>query len=109
MSKNKYIVYWSNIAKFDLELIIERLINEDENRAYDIYNLIKSSALDLPEFPNRGRIVPELEFFFIRNYREIIVKVWRIIYRIDGNSVYILAVLDSKRNVEDILLNRLLK
>ena len=109
MSKNKFKVYWSDIAKSDLEMIIEYIAKENENIAYEIYTQIKSSSLELENFPNRGRIVPELEYFFIRNYREIIIKVWRVIYRIDGDQVFILAVLDSRRNIEDLLLNRLLK
>ena len=32
---------------------------------------------------------------------------WRIMYRIDGNSVHVTAVFDSRRNLEDLLLERL--
>lgn len=40
-------------------------------------------------------------------YRELIVSRWRLFYRIAGESVYVLARIDSRRNVEDILLERL--
>ena len=59
--------------------------------------------------PEKGRIVPELEFFHIRTYREIIESPWRIIYRIEEQKAHILAVIDGRRNVEDILLQRFLK
>jgi len=40
-------------------------------------------------------------------YREIVTAPWRIIYRISDKNVYVLSVLDARRNVEDILLKRL--
>ncbi|HPJ41757.1 MAG TPA: type II toxin-antitoxin system RelE/ParE family toxin [Spirochaetota bacterium] len=43
------------------------------------------------------------------NYRELIVVPWRIIYRIEEQKVYILAVIDSRRNFEDIILKRIMK
>jgi toxin ParE1/3/4 len=56
--------------------------------------------------PERGRIVPELREQGIILYREIILAPWRVIYRIVGQTVYVLAVLDARRNLEDILLDR---
>jgi toxin ParE1/3/4 len=40
-------------------------------------------------------------------YRELIIVPWRIIYRVAENKIYVLSVLDSRQNVEDILLKRL--
>ncbi len=60
-------------------------------------------------FPERGRVVPELKYNNIENYREVIHYPWRIIHRIDNKNVYVMAIFDGRRNIEDILLNRLLK
>jgi toxin ParE1/3/4 len=60
-------------------------------------------------FPDRGRIVPEVQDQGITLYRELIVPPWRIIYRISEKAVYVLSVLDSRQNVEDILLKRLIR
>ncbi len=57
--------------------------------------------------PERCRIVPELKEQGILQYRELIVKPWRIIFRIAEKKVYALSVLDSRRNIEEILLERL--
>ena len=108
MPKNKFNVLWSKVAERDLISIIEYIIKDNESNAKKIYDSIKKASFELNSFPQRGRIVPELEYYFINNYREIIIKTWRIIYRIEENKVYILAVLDSRRNIEDILLKRLL-
>ena len=42
--------------------------------------------------PLQGRIVPELEEHGLKIYREIIENPWRIIYKTEGQTVYILAV-----------------
>ncbi|MFQ5686592.1 MAG: type II toxin-antitoxin system prevent-host-death family antitoxin [Candidatus Scalindua sp.] len=65
----------------------------------------KSSALY--RLPERGRIVPELKEYNILQYREIIIDPWRVIYKVAGKKVFVMAVVDSRRNVEDILLDRL--
>lgn len=59
-------------------------------------------------FQKEKRVVPELQQIGIFKYREIIYKRWRIIFKIE-NQVYILLVVDSSRNLEDILFQRLVK
>jgi len=58
-------------------------------------------------FPARHRIVPELEKYGYFIYREIIVGYWRIIYKIENNYVYIMLVIDGRRNLEDLLLKKI--
>jgi hypothetical protein len=42
-------------------------------------------------------------------YRELIVAPSRIIYKLGGDIVYIIAIPDSRQNVEEVLLQKLLK
>ena len=42
-------------------------------------------------------------------YRELIVRPWRIIYRVSTKRVLVLAVLDGRRDLEGLLLSRLLR
>lgn len=56
--------------------------------------------------PLQGRIVPELRYYGVLTYRELIRPPWRIIYKTEENKVWVLAVIDGRRNVEDILLDR---
>jgi toxin ParE1/3/4 len=58
---------------------------------------------------HRGRVVPELRELSLEPWRELLVKPYRIIYRISGPQVLIIAVLDGRRDVEDTLLRRLLR
>ena len=103
----KYEVIWSKVAENDLKKIIEYLIEESPSIALKIFKDIKQRASKLYTFPERGRIVPELQDQGILQYRELIISPWRILYRITDNNVYVLSVLDSRRNIEDILLKRL--
>ena len=106
MSK-KYQVVWSNIAENDLKSIIEYIADDSPSNAFKIFKNIKQKASMLFTFPERGRIVPELLDQGISQYREMIIPPWRTLYRISENRVYVLSVLDSRRNIEDILLKRL--
>ncbi|MEA3513201.1 MAG: type II toxin-antitoxin system RelE/ParE family toxin [Campylobacterota bacterium] len=105
----KFEVIWTKSAQFDLELIIEYIKTDNLNIAKKIFSEIKKECNDLYFFPERKRIVPELQQIGILKYREIIYKRWRIIYKIDTANVYILLVVDSSRNLEDILFQRLIK
>ena len=103
----KYDVVWSNIAENDLKNIVEYIADDSPPNALKIFKRITQKATSLYTFPERGRIVPELRDQGILQYRESVISPWRILYRISEKSVLVLSVLDSRRNIEDILLKRL--
>jgi len=105
----KYKVIWTKNAEFDLELIIEYIKIDSINIAKKIFIEIKQECNKLYILPERKRIVPEFQQIGIVKYREMIYKRWRIIYKIDDEKVYVLIVVDTSRNLEDILFQRLLK
>jgi toxin ParE1/3/4 len=65
---------------------------------------IEKRVYELEDMPQRGSIVAELDDFKLYNYKQLIEYPWRIIYRIDFDSVYILAVLDGRRNLTDLII-----
>jgi len=101
-------VIWADIAENDLKNIIEFIANDSLSNAQEVFDKIIKKASGLYILPKRGRLVPELKDQGILQYRELIHFPWRIIYRISENKVYVLTVIDSHRNIEDILLKRLL-
>lgn len=107
MSK-KFEVVWASVAEKDLADIVKYVANDNPKDALKLLKKIKNSAGNLYRLPERGRIVPELKKQGIFHYRELIVSPWRLLYRIERSKVYVLAVLDSRRNIEDVLLKRLL-
>lgn len=104
-----YQVYWSKTAESDLIAIIQFIRDNSPQAAAKTFTNIKDKTSDLVLFPERGRIVPELLAQGIGHYRELIISPWRVIYRFSGDAVYVLSVIDSRRNVEDILLDRLIR
>ncbi len=106
--KKRYDVIWSETSEKDLTDIVQYIAADSPSTASEIFKEIKNKASRLYTFPGRGRLVPELRDQGIVLYRELIVPPWRIVYRISQKTVYVLSVLDSRQNVEDILLRRLL-
>ena len=104
-----YKVHWAGVAEDDLKGIIGYIADGNFTNARRVFKKLKEKASSLTQFPEKGRIVPELRDQGIFLYREHVVAPWRIIYRISGKKVYVLSVLDSRQNVEDILLKRLVK
>ncbi|MBF0430647.1 MAG: type II toxin-antitoxin system RelE/ParE family toxin [Fibrobacteria bacterium] len=109
MGNNKFEILWTEVAESDLSEIIEFIAQDSTNMALKILAKIKVKTSQLNHSPERGRVVPEFKKFNINSIRELIESPWRIFYKLEGSIVYILCVIDSRRNVEDILLNRFLR
>ena len=105
----RFRVEWAQQAGNDLLNIIEYISHDSADTAVQIFEKIKSKCRTLSQSPERGRILPELKEYGIFTYRELVVPPWRVIYRISENKVYVLAVIDSRRNIEDVLLERFLQ
>ena len=104
-----YDVIWATSAEQDLTAIIKHIYSDSPLAAKDSLEKIKAKVSNLNSLPQRGRIVPELMQQGILQFREMVIPPWRIIYRISDANVYVFAVIDSRQNVEDILLNRLVR
>lgn len=104
-----YKVYWTEAAVIDLEEIVDYISKDRMSVATSIYGKIKSKCKQLKTFPDRYRVVPELLDIKVTDYREIIYKPFRIIYKLTQNEVYVIAVVDSRRDFESFIFNRLLR
>ncbi len=109
MSNRKCRVLWTEIAARDLEEIVCNIARDSPGNARNVLKKLKGKAAALEDFPLRGRVVPELARFGLRSWREIVSKPWRIVYRVDSKSVAVLAVFDSRRDLEDLLLERMIR
>ena len=105
-----YRVFFIANAEQDLNEIFHYIKNAGYPlNAKKLISQIRKACSDLSEFPERGRIVPELNRIGISDYRELIVKVYRIIYAIDGKNVYIHCIIDGRRDIQTILQQRMLR
>lgn len=83
---------------------------EGANMAESILEKFIKARDSLSELPNRGRIPPELQRVNILSYREIHVPPYRLIYQINkrDRTVHIHMVVDGRRNMTELLKERLL-
>jgi toxin ParE1/3/4 len=54
-------------------------------------------------------VVPELRAADVYQYRELIERPWRVVYRIEVEVVLVMAVLDGRRDLRSVLLERLVR
>lgn len=109
MSKSSFQVLWTETAVRDLESIIAFIANDSPGNARAILERIQGRAAKLAVHPGRGRIIPELALLGFATWRELIIRPYRLIYRIEGDQVFVLAALDGRRDLEDLLLQRLIR
>jgi addiction module RelE/StbE family toxin len=102
-----YKVLWTHTAQQDLTEIIDYIAQDSIADALAILHKLEAKAALLITLPNRGRIVPELLHTGISQYRELVSAPWRIVYRVESKQVLIMAVLDSRRDLQTVLLNRM--
>lgn len=107
MSARRSVV-WTEVAALDIERLAIRLHEAAPLRAERIIDRIISRAESLATLSHRGRTPPELRPIADRTWLEVIESPWRILYRVVGNTVEIHAVLDGRRDLRDILLERML-
>ena len=109
MAKKNYTINVSKSAKNDLREIIKFIATNNPTNALNIFNRIEARIKSLEKFPEKGAYVPELLKHNIKDYRQLIESPWKIIYKIDNDIVNILIIIDSRRNTQDILIEKLIK
>jgi len=104
-----YTVNVSKSAKNDLREIIKFIAKNNPMNSLDVLKRIEARIKSLEKFPERGGYVPELLKHNIKDYRQLIESPWKIIYKIENDTVDILIIIDSRRNTQDILVEKLIK
>ena len=94
-----YRIIWSPEAIEDLESIGEYIERDSFHYAKTVISKIITSTDNLGNFPEIGRMVPEIAKKFIR---EIFLYSYRIIYLIDNNVIKILGIIHGKRDFNSL-------
>ena len=106
---SRYTVEWAFTARDDLEAIAAYIAEDSAINALSVVERIEARAETLVTLPMRGRIVPELRWHGVMTFQELIEKPWRLIYRIEAHRVVVVSVLDGRRSLEDLLLDRFVR
>jgi len=105
----RYSVRWAAVARDDLDRIVNYVALNSVANALAVAARIEALSEGLHAFPGRGRVVPELARHGIREWLQVTEPPWRLVYRIDKNRVEIVALVDGRRNLEDLLFERLMQ
>ena len=96
-------------AERDLEALHIYISNHDSPAQADrVLERLLKVADDLAIFPERGAHPRELLALGIREYRQVFFKPYRLIYRIIDKRVVIFVIADGRRNMQTLLVQRLL-
>ena len=85
---------WTEPAWDDVEAAAEYIARDSEYYAAAFVREIKEAAKSLCEMAERGQIVPE---FGDASVRELLVRPYRLVYRLEPEDVTILAVIHGAR------------
>lgn len=92
----KYKINLTQHAQNDLERIFYYIADDSINNAANFVLELERKVYSLDTFPERQPLIPENEFFDT-DYRHLIYKKYRIIYRTTENSVFILRIIHGAK------------
>ncbi|MDO8722194.1 MAG: type II toxin-antitoxin system RelE/ParE family toxin [Syntrophales bacterium] len=105
-----YEVFLTADAACDLEELYQYIVRHDApGKAEHVLTSIEKICTSLSESPERGAYPKELLALGIRDYREVFFKPYRVIYRVLGDTVYVLLIVDGRRDMQMLLQRRLLR
>ncbi|MCA9440888.1 MAG: type II toxin-antitoxin system RelE/ParE family toxin [Candidatus Omnitrophica bacterium] len=95
-------VIWTDRALIDLDEIADYIAIDRQGAAERLVQRIFERVEGLAEFPESGRVPPELEG---SHFREVIVDPCRVFYRFKGKSIYILYIMRGERELRRYILD----
>ena len=95
-------IFWTKEALRQLQEIEEYISIDNPIVAIEFVDKLVSVAETIIDFPEKGRIVPELS---LENIRELLHKNYRIVYLLKKNSVEILTIFEGHQllKIEEII------
>jgi toxin ParE1/3/4 len=83
--------------------------HDSRGHADKLLDTLEQTCTMLCMNPETGHAVPELDRVYVPGFREIHFKPWRILYQVTGERVFVHAVLDGRRDLQELLERRLLR
>jgi len=104
-----FTVLLTDDAVRDLDEIYDYIgLHDAPQKAEYVLDQIERVFSRLSKFPERGAHPKELLALGIREYREIYFKPYRNIYRVIEKNVYVLLIVNGRRDMQALLQRRLL-
>ena len=104
----RFDVLLTGHAERDLEALYDYIAEHDTpGNAVRVLDHIEKALLSLSTFPERGSHPKELLALGIREYRQILFKPYRMIYRVMEQQVYVYLIVDGRRDMQTLLARRM--
>lgn len=104
-----YTIRLTRGAERDLEAIYDYLAaNRSADDVAALLDALLGKADTLEQWPKRGAVPAELSALGIEEYRQVLHRHFRIIYRISGDTVFVTLIADGRRDMRALLERRLL-
>lgn len=104
-----YRVRVAAAAERDLDEVYDYIAREaSPARANKVFERLREQVHGLAVAPERGSWPRELLALGIRDFRQLLVRPWRVIYRVEGDQVVVLLIADGRRSLKTLLERRLL-
>ncbi len=88
-------IIWTLTAYKDLQNIVEYISQDSTYYALAFYDDVMDTTQTLNDFPQRGRVVPEMDD---PEMREIFIHRYRLIYQIHNDTIIIQTIIHGARN-----------
>ncbi|MGV3621941.1 MAG: type II toxin-antitoxin system RelE/ParE family toxin [Archangium sp.] len=88
------MIKWSLRAQRDLRAIGEFIAADDPRAAFNWVVKLQNRAIAASRAPGVGRVVPEIRR---ADVREVLLKNYRIVYRVERRSILVLTVFEGHR------------
>ena len=96
-------------AEIDLEALHGYVKdNRSVEQADALLDRLFAAIETLETFPLRGPVPKELDALGIREFRQMLVEPYRLIYRVSGKTVFVMVIADGRRDMQALLERRLL-
>ncbi len=106
----KYTVHLVIDAENDLLDIYRYVVRHDSaEKTGRLMDNLEKTITKLEILPLRGHHPTELERIGVLEFREIFFKPYRIIYQIINKDIYVHSVLDGRRDLQELLQQRMLR
>jgi len=89
-------VIWTETAWIDLESIADYIARDSPYYAASFVREIRNRARSLNRMARRGHVVPEIGD---KQIRELIVRSYRLIYKVEKSRVAVLAIVHGARDL----------
>lgn len=105
----KYSIRFTRNAERDVADVATYLLHTDSpDLALTFIDELSSRISTLERFPKRGNVPRELEDVGSHDVRQVYIRDYRIIYVVSETTVFVVAVIDGRRDVRSILQKRFL-